>query len=72
MIDHETYLVELDKLRFPMINYHQKVNFGLSVVNLFGLAMGLYMFAAPLMGWIDYESPTLGLHICLGKFINIL
>ena len=72
MIDHETYLVELDKLRFPMINYHQKVNFGLSVVNFFGLAMGLYMFAAPLMGWIDYESPTLGTAYMFGGICQYL
>ena len=72
MIDHEAYLVELDKLRFPMINYHQKVNFGLSVVNFFGLAMGLYMFAAPLMGWIDYQSPSLGTALMYGGICQYL
>jgi len=72
MIDHEAYLLELDKLRLPMINYHQKVNFGLSVVNFFGLAMGLFMMAAPMMGWIDYQSPTLGTALMYGGICQYL
>ena len=72
MIDHETYLLELDKLRLPMINYHQNVNFGLSVVNFFGLAMGLFMMAAPMMGWIDYESPSLGTALMFGGICEYL
>ena len=72
MIDHDAYLLELDKLRLPMINYHQKVNFGLSVVNFFGLAMGLFMMAAPMMGWIDYQSPTLGTALMYGGICQYL
>ena len=72
MIDHETYLLELDKLRLPMINYHQNVNFGLSVVNFFGLAMGLFMMAAPMMGWIDYQSPSLGTALMYGGICQYL
>ena len=59
MIDREAYLLELDKLVLPTVHYHQNVNFGLSTANFFGLAMGLFMMAAPMMGWIDYESPSL-------------
>ena len=59
MIDREAYLLELDKLVLPTVHYHQNVNFGLSTVNFFGLAMGLFMMSAPMMGWIDYESPSL-------------
>ena len=72
MIDHDAYLLELDKLRLPMINYHQKVNFGLSVVNFFGLAMGLFMMAAPMMGWIDYQSPSLGTALMYGGICQYL
>jgi succinate-acetate transporter protein len=72
MIDHDAYLLELDKLRLPMINYHQKVNIGLSVVNFFGLAMGLFMMAAPMMGWIDYQSPTLGTALMFGGICQYL
>ena len=72
MIDHDAYLLELDKLRLPMINYHQNVNFGLSVVNFFGLAMGLFMMAAPMMGWIDYQSPTLGTALMFGGICQYL
>ena len=66
MIDREAYILALDKLTLPMINYHQVVNCGLSTVNFFGLAMGLFMMAAPLMGWIDYESPSLGTALMFG------
>ena len=66
MIDQAQYLLELDKMALPTVNYHQLVNFGLSSVNFFALAMGLYMFSAPMMGWIDYESPTLGTALMFG------
>ena len=59
MIDREAYLLELDKMVLPTVHYHLNVHFGLSTVNFFGLAMGLFMMAAPMMGWIDYESPSL-------------
>ena len=72
MIDHENYLLELNKLHLPVINYHQTVNFGLSVVNFFGLAMGLFMMAAPMMGWIDYESPSLGTALMFGGICEYL
>ena len=72
MIDHDAYLLELDKLRLPMINYHQRVNIGLSVVNFFGLAMGLFMMAAPMMGWIDYQSPSLGTALMYGGICQYL
>ena len=66
MIDREAYILALDKLALPIVNYHQVVNFGYSVVNFFGLAMGLFMMAAPMMGWIDYESPSLGTALMFG------
>ena len=66
MIDQEQYLLELDKMALPQVNYHQLVNFGLSSVNFFALAMGLFMLSAPMMGWIGYESPTLGTALMFG------
>ena len=72
MYDYDSYLVQLDKLRFPLINYHQNVNFGLSVVNFFGMAIGLFMLAAPMMGWIDYLSPTLGTALMFGGICEYL
>lgn len=72
MYDYDSYLVELDKLRFPLINYHQNVNFGLSVVNFFGMAIGLFMMAAPMMGWIDYQSPSLGTALMFGGICEYL
>jgi len=41
-------------------------------VNFFALAMGLYMMSAPMMGWIDYESPSLGTAYMFGGFCNYL
>ena len=66
MMDQVSYLNELERIPFPTINYREKYNLGLSVVNFFGMAMGLYMMAAPMMGWIDYESPTLGTALMFG------
>ena len=72
MIDREAYLLELDKMVLPTIHYHQNVNFGLSTVNFFGLAMGLFMMSAPMMGWIDYESPSLSTAFFFGGICEYL
>ena len=72
MIDQEQYLLELDKMALPQVNYHQLVNFGYSSVNFFALGMGLFMFAAPMMGWIGYESPTLGTAFMFGGICQYL
>ena len=71
-MDLESYLNEFDRLPFPTITYREKINLGLSVVNFFGMAMGLFMLAAPMMGWIDYESPTLGTAYMFGGFCEYL
>ena len=71
-MDLESYLNELNRVPFPTINYRQKLNLGLSTVNFFALAMGLYMLSAPMMGWIDYESPTLGTAYMFGGFCQYL
>ena len=72
MIDREAYILAIDKLTLPMINYHQVVNCGLSTVNFFGLAMGLFMMSASLMGWTDYESPSLSSALMFGGICECL
>ena len=72
MMDQESCLNELDRIPFPTINYRSKINLGLSVVNFFGLALGLFMMAAPMMGWIGYESPSLGTAYMFGGFCQYL
>ena len=67
-MDQDSYLNELERIPFPTIKYRQKINYGLSVVNFFALAMGLFMISAPMMEWIDYESPTLGTAYMFGGF----
>ena len=71
-MDYEGYISELDKIPFPTINYRQNLNMGLSTVNFFAWAMGLYMMSAPMMGWIDYETPTLGTAYMFGGICNYL
>jgi succinate-acetate transporter protein len=71
-MDQESYLNELDRIPFPTINYRQKINYGLSVVNFFALAMGLFMMSAPMMGWIGYESPSLGTAYMFGGFCEYI
>ena len=72
MMDQVSYLNELDRITFPTINYRSKINLGLSVVNFFGMAMGLFMMAAPMMGWIGYESPSLGTAYMYGGYCEYL
>ena len=47
-------IVELETLQFPVFNYKKNLNFAITPANLFAMAFGLYMLAAPMMGWIDY------------------
>ena len=72
MIDQAAYLLELDKMSLPTVNYHYLTNLGLSSVNFFGLAFGLYMLSAPMMGWIEYESPTLATCLMFGGICQYL
>ena len=72
MMDQVSYLNELDRINFPTINYCSKINLGLSVVNFFGMAMGLFMMSAPMMGWIGYESPSLGTAYMYGGYCEYL
>ena len=72
MMDQESYLNELDRVPFPTITYREKLNLCLSTVNFFAMAMGLFMMAAPMMGWIDYESPSLGTAYMFGGYCEYL
>ena len=72
MMDQESYLNELDRVPFPPITYRENMNLCLSTVNFFAMAMGLFMMAAPMMGWIDYESPTLGTAYMFGGYCEYL
>ena len=71
-MDQVSYLNELDRINFPTINYRSKINLGLSVVNFFGMAIGLFMMSAPMMGWIGYESPSLGTAYMYGGYCEYL
>ena len=56
----DPHIVELETLHFLPFHYKRNPNCALTPANIFGMAFGLYMIAAPMMGWIDYNSPTLG------------
>ena len=66
MITPADNLVILDGLVFPDFNIKRTANLAVAPANYFGLAFGLFMIAAPMMGWIDYRSPTLGAALCFG------
>ena len=68
----DQHIVELDSLRFPVFNYKRHPNCATTPVNLFAMAFGIYMIAAPMMGWIDYNSPTLGSILCFGGICEYL
>ena len=65
-LTRDQFLVELDKLRFPIINYRRTSYFGLSVWDFWGLAFALYMLTAPMCSWIGYESPSLSVAFWIG------
>lgn len=71
-MDQDSYLNEIDRYPFPTINYREQLRLNLSTVNFFAMAMSLFMMAAPLMGWIDYESTTLGTAYMFGGFCEYL
>ena len=51
---------DINSIRFPLINIRRTSNLAVAPVNTFGLAIGLFMLAAPLMEWCEFKSPTLG------------
>ena len=66
------HIVELDSLRFPVFNYKRQASVALTPTNLFAFAFGLYMVTAPMMSWIDYNSPTLGICLCFAGICQYL
>lgn len=58
--ERETTMIDIDRLKFPRIHIRQTSNLAITPASLFGLALGLVMLTAPMMEWINYESPTLG------------
>ena len=68
----DQHIVELDTLKFPVFNYKRQPNFAITPANLFAMAFGIYMIAAPMMGWIDYNSPTLASCLCFGGICEYL
>ena len=58
-LTQEAYLYSLSTIAYPTINYRRTAFFGLSVVDFWAAAYSLFMMAAPMMGWIHYETPSL-------------
>ena len=57
---------EINNIRFPMINIRKTSNLAEAPINTFCLAIGLFMFAAPLMGWCSFTSTTFGVALSCG------
>jgi hypothetical protein len=68
----DKHLVDLDSLAFPVFNYRSYPKSALTPTNLFAMAFGLFMIAAPMMDWISYASPTLGSALCFGGVCEYL
>lgn len=56
----------IDKLRIPTANIRRTTNLAAANANIFGMAFSIFMLSAPLMGWFDFESPTLGIVAAFG------
>ena len=59
-------LNDINSIRFPLINIRRTSNLAVAPINTFGLAIGLFMLAAPLMEWCEFKSPTLGVIFACG------
>lgn len=57
---------QIENLNFPKINYIQRATLAAPPLNNFAICLSLFMIAAAMMGWIKYESPTLGSCIGIG------
>lgn len=57
----ELYTVTIPHARVVRTTY-----LGVAPAHIIGMAFGLFMIAAPMMGWIDFESPSLGAAFGLG------
>ena len=68
----DQHIVELDSLKFQDFNYKRQPNCAITPANIFAMAFGFYMIAAPMMNWIDYNSPTLGSVLCFGGICEYL
>ena len=66
------HIVQLDGLQFPVFNYKRHPNLALTPTNYFALAFGLYMITAPMMNWIDYNSPSLASALCFAGICEYL
>ena len=66
------HIVDLDSLQFPVFNYKRHPNLALTPTNYFALAFGLYMITAPMMNWIDYNSPSLASALCFAVICEYL
>ena len=66
------HIVDLDNLQFPVFNYKRHPNLALTPTNYFALAFGLYMITAPMMNWIDYNSPSLASALCFAGICEYL
>ena len=66
------HIVQLDNLNFPVFNYKRNPNFAITPANHFAMGLGLFMIAAPMMSWIDYNSPTLGAALAFGGICEYL
>ena len=61
-------LMEIDRMRVPILNVRSTSNLALTPFQLFAIAFNLYMLAAPLCRWIDTRSPTMATLQCFGGF----
>lgn len=62
-------IIELERLKFPTVNYVQKSALAAPPLNIFAIALSLFMLSAPMMKWINYESPTLGTLVGIGGVV---
>lgn len=59
-------ILDLNPIKIPTANVKRTTYLASAPAQYMGMAFGLFMLAAPMMEWIDYESPSLGAAYGLG------
>lgn len=57
---------DINNIKFPMVNIVRTSNLAVAPINTFCLAIGLFMFAAPLMEWCQFRATTLSVSFACG------
>lgn len=63
---------DIDNMRMPIINIRRTSNLAMAPVNFFAIAAGIFMLSTPMMGWVSFRSPVLGVALIFAGACNYI